>query len=141
MGRGYGDRSCSLTSALGAIIRTLCASDDARRRTQREKIKEPGGTEGPTSPSQVGFTTSAAGINASGQITGIYNPALGQRGFLYNNGTYSTIDTGTTTTAVMGINAASQIVGYDFNIIFSVHVIYTKVVGFLYTNGAFTTVD
>ena len=81
-------------------------------------------------PSAVTHDTTATGINASGQIVGIYNPLLGQRGFLYNNGTYSTIDTGTTTTAVMGINAASQIVGYDFNIIFSVHVIYTRSLAF-----------
>jgi hypothetical protein len=42
-------------------------------------------------PSALTQLTKATGINASGQIVGIYNPLLGQRGFSYN-GTYSTID-------------------------------------------------
>ena len=33
-------------------------------------------------PSQVGFTTSAAGINNSGQFLGFYHDAHGNHGFL-----------------------------------------------------------
>src|SRR5204862_2508995 len=89
-----------------------------------------------------GHYTAATRINASGQIVGYYNLSP-TRGFLYSNGTYTNIDTGAIQggTFAKGINDAGQIVGYSYSIVFVPRPIYSKVTGFLYSNGAFTAID
>ena len=59
-------------------------------------------------------STSAQGINASGQIVGFYQNAGGFHGFLYSGGTYTTLDdpSATNGTLAQGINDAGQIVGH-----------------------------
>src|SRR5438132_11876782 len=59
-------------------------------------------------------STSAQGINASGQIVGFYQNAGGFHGFLYSGGTYTTLDdpSATNGTLAQGINAPAQIVGH-----------------------------
>src|SRR5262249_6843 len=55
------------------------------------------------------------GINDAGQIVGYYVNATGYHGFLYSNGTYTTLDdpsTGSFGTLATGINNAGQIVGW-----------------------------
>jgi probable HAF family extracellular repeat protein len=79
--------------------------------------------------------TQVQGINAAGQIVGVYEDrSFISHGFLLDNGTFTTIDVpGATFTAAYGIDAAGQIVeSYtDFS---SGH-------GFLLNNGTFTTID
>ena len=63
----------------------------------------------------IGSYTVATGINASGQIVGFYD----NQGFLYSNGTYSSIGGGGQSyTSAHGINDAGQIVGYGYSIVF-----------------------
>src|SRR5438309_1498421 len=81
-------------------------------------------------------TTSAYGINASGQIVGQYHDAGGDHGFLYSGATYATLNDplGANGTYAEGINDAGQIVGYYIDGNFTQH-------GFLYSGGVFTTLD
>jgi probable HAF family extracellular repeat protein len=54
----------------------------------------------------LGIPTTPAAVNASGQIVGnFFDTTSGFRGFLYSNGTYTTIDpAGTTESEYTGIN-------------------------------------
>ena len=64
-----------------------------------------------------GAISVASGINASGQVSGISDPATGEtRGFLYGNGVMTSIGTlgGTGPTFADGINASGQVVGVAF---------------------------
>jgi probable HAF family extracellular repeat protein len=75
-------------------------------------------------------TTSASGINASGEIVGTYTDSSGnQHGFEYTNGTYTTINGPGSYTQVNGINNSGQIVGNS------------GLTGFIDTNGTFTTIS
>ena len=94
------------------------------------------------------YGTYATGVNDSGQVVGYYGDANGTtQGFLYANGTFTTISdpNATAGTFVTGINDSGQLVGY-----------YTAVTstpipngvsetavnyGFVYANGAYTTID
>src|SRR5438093_12044119 len=86
------------------------------------------------------FSTEALAINNAGQIVGFFkvfdpNTGIGQHGFLYDRGTFTTIDVpaALTVTVPSGINEAGKIVGYfDDN---------TGIHGFLYDRGTFTTID
>jgi uncharacterized membrane protein len=56
--------------------------------------------------------TSATGINASGQIVGLYSDFDGLQAFLLDKGRYSRLHpSGLTQSVANGINAAGQIVG------------------------------
>jgi uncharacterized membrane protein len=77
-------------------------------------------------------STSAYGINDSGQIVGSYNN--NSHGFLDTAGTFTTIDVpGAFITVASGINNSSQIVGYSV-------CCSPFAEGFLDTAGTFTTV-
>jgi len=77
------------------------------------------------------ISTTALGINASGQVVGWYaDSGDSWHGFLLSNGTYTTVDYPGHATYLFGINDNGQIVGaYDFR-----H-------GFIYQNGQFTSTD
>src|SRR5437763_11672482 len=82
--------------------------------------------------------TQAFGINASGQIVGQYTDASNHtHGFLYSNGTYTTLDdpsaSATGGTFALGINDLGQIVGV-YGDASGGH-------GFLYSNGNYTTLN
>ena len=82
--------------------------------------------------------TQAFGINASGQIVGEYIDASNHtHGFLYSNGTYTTLDdpsaSATGGTVALGINDLGQIVG-NYGDASGGH-------GFLYNNGSYTTLN
>jgi probable HAF family extracellular repeat protein len=78
--------------------------------------------------------TEASGINDSGQIVGVYRDAVGSHGFLFENGSYTTLDVpGSTYTEAHGINASGQIVG-NYSDGHTTH-------GFLLDNGTYTTLD
>jgi probable HAF family extracellular repeat protein len=85
-------------------------------------------------PSANNFTQ-AYGINASGQIVGEYIDASNHtHGFLYSNGTYTTLDGPLATgTIALGINDLGQVVG-SYNDASGTH-------GFLYNNGTYTTLN
>jgi probable HAF family extracellular repeat protein len=87
-------------------------------------------------PSANAGTTEVWGINAAGQIVGQYTDASNHvHGFLYSNGTYTTLDDPVATgTIALGINNMGQIVGQYFDASNHGH-------GFLYSNGAYTTLD
>jgi probable HAF family extracellular repeat protein len=91
-----------------------------------------------TDPSvQSPIGTTAFGINASGQIVGYFYDATGlAHGYLYDNGTYTTLDDplGTDGTFALDINDAGQIVGQYFDNMHGQH-------GFLYSGGNYTTID
>ena len=56
--------------------------------------------------------TNPIGINDKGQIVGVYTDSSGPHGFIYDNGTYTTIDDPSGGgTALLGINNAGEIVG------------------------------
>ena len=59
----------------------------------------------------LGSSTSAYGINASGQIVGSYGDNLPRHGFLYDAGSYTTLDGPLGQTAASGINDSGHIVG------------------------------
>ena len=74
-------------------------------------------------------------INNSGQIVGNYTDNNGTvHGFLYSNGTYTTLDNPSGATVPLGINNLGQIVGEYGDASGTVH-------GFLYSNGTYTTLD
>jgi probable HAF family extracellular repeat protein len=66
-----------------------------------------------------------------GQIVGRYSDANGSHGFLYSNGTYTTLDDplAANGTQAFGINDSGQIVGYYSDASFTEH-------GFLLTTAA-----
>jgi probable HAF family extracellular repeat protein len=80
------------------------------------------------------FGTFAQGINDLGQIVGYYADSSGQHGFLYGNGTWTTLNYPSgNATGAQGINDLGQIVGYyDAN---------SAAHGFLYSNGTWTTLN
>ena len=86
-----------------------------------------------------GYTV-ANGINDSGEVVGAYETTYSssqQHGFLYQNGTYTTIDdpnAGSGGTFATGINNSGIIVGSYYDSSGLSH-------GFLDNNGTFTTVD
>ena len=83
-----------------------------------------------------GSTASAAtGINASGQIVGIYSAgSLRNHGFLLSGGNYTTLDPpGSRETQPRGVNVSSQIVGDYFDA--------SGEHGFLLSGGSYTTLD
>jgi probable HAF family extracellular repeat protein len=81
--------------------------------------------------------TLARDINDTGQIVGDYESfqAVFTTGFMYQNGTFTTINfPGANYTVATGINNAGEVVGYYADG-------FTKVHGFTYDNGTFTTID
>ena len=97
----------------------------------------------PSAAGGITSTTSADGINKSGQIVGYYRDSFGStHGFLYSGGTYTTLDDplaaisqfGFSITVANGINDAGQIVGYYNDGKQRNH-------GFLYSGGTYTTLD
>jgi probable HAF family extracellular repeat protein len=88
--------------------------------------------------------TSASAINDQGQIVGTFRDGTGNHGFLYSGGTWTTLDDPFAhssvdnpfphSTIATGINDAGQIVGTYKDSANQAH-------GFVYQNGAFTTVD
>jgi probable HAF family extracellular repeat protein len=80
-------------------------------------------------------TTEAWGVNDADQVVGFYSDANGnQHGFLYGNGSYSTLDyPGAFATVAQGINDAGQIVGAYADGV-GTH-------GFLLSGGKFTSLD
>jgi probable HAF family extracellular repeat protein len=85
------------------------------------------------------FSTTANGINNSGQITGYYTSdvQLNQiHGFLYSGGSYTTLDVpgAVAFTEAWGVNDSGQIVGNYRDASGTGH-------GFLYSNGSYTTLD
>src|SRR5712691_8901479 len=84
---------------------------------------------------RTGGATEAFGINASGQIVGLYTTVTAQHGFLLSGGMYTTLDDplATSGTVASGINDTGQIVGYYQNA--------SGVHGFLYNpiGGTYTT--
>ena len=80
------------------------------------------------------FGTDARGINAAGQMVGVFVDAAGGHGFVDTGGVFTTIDVpGASSTAAFGINDMGQIVGFFADA--------TGGHGFLDTGGVFTTID
>lgn len=75
------------------------------------------------------------GINAAGQISGYYENGPGSHGFLYNGGTFTTIDVPfvAANTSAAGINDSGLIVGNYAD--------GTGTHGFMDNGGTFTTID
>ncbi len=93
----------------------------------------------PSAPSY----TAGAGINALGEIVGSYIDGSGNEyGFLYNNGTWTTLDDpsegggadGTFAYGVYGVGNSGEIVGYYLDGSGDPH-------GFSYSNGTWTTLN
>jgi probable HAF family extracellular repeat protein len=95
------------------------------------------------------ISTTPYGINSAGQIVGSYttggislNPLRRIHGFLYDNGTWTTLDNPSTAdnalgvafTEAHGINDSGQVVGAYTDGMAAIH-------GFLYENGTWTTLD
>ena len=85
-----------------------------------------------------GPTSSAAGINASGQVVGSADTSSGERhAFLYSNGTMADLGTlGGVSSSAHGINASGQVVGYAFTPPY-----YETTRAFLYSNGTMTDLN
>ena len=83
-------------------------------------------------------STSANGINASGQISGTYLGSDGHyngyHGFLYSNGTWTTLNdpSAANQTDAQGTNNSGDVVGNYYNAFYH---------GFLYNAGSWTTLD
>lgn len=77
-------------------------------------------------------STLASSINASGHVAGSYQGPTGEHGFVYSDGTYTSLDVpGAATTRASSINASGQLAGsYAYGRY-----------GFLYSDGTFTTLD
>jgi probable HAF family extracellular repeat protein len=86
-------------------------------------------------PGSSASSTSANGMNDSGQIVGYYAGPTGNHGFLLDHGNLTTLDVpGSTSTEAWGINALSQIVGNYMDSAGNIH-------GFLLDQGSYTTID
>ncbi|WP_165246356.1 HAF repeat-containing PEP-CTERM protein [Paludisphaera soli] len=82
-----------------------------------------------------GASTTARGINDAGDVVGSYLGQDGYRGFVLSGGLYTTLSfADDVDTYATGINRLGQIVGYYEDAAGGAH-------GFLYSNGAFTTLD
>ncbi|MFZ1641753.1 MAG: hypothetical protein WAV07_10030 [Candidatus Contendobacter sp.] len=80
------------------------------------------------------FGTFPSSINASGQVAGFYSDGSGGHGFVYSNGTFTTLDVpGATSTWAVSINASGQVAG-DYSANWRQH-------SFVYSGGTFTTLD
>jgi probable HAF family extracellular repeat protein len=84
------------------------------------------------------YATGALGLNDLGQVVGVYYSGGMLHGFLYSNGSFTTLDdplatNGGTGTIPAGINNGGRISGF-YNGGGTNH-------GFLYNNGSFTTID
>src|SRR5712691_9523251 len=84
---------------------------------------------------RTGGATEAFGINASGQIVGLYTTVTAQHGFLLSGGTCTTLDDPSATlgTTASGVNGTGQIVGQYRNA--------SGLHGFLLSGGMYTTLD
>ncbi|MBV8830282.1 MAG: hypothetical protein JO357_00745 [Hyphomicrobiales bacterium] len=83
-----------------------------------------------------GGSTYPASINDRGQVTGYYTNGTTDVGFLYSNGTWTTLSdpsAGTRETIPRSINDGGQVTGDYFS--------GTAYLGFLYSNGAWTTLS
>ena len=84
-----------------------------------------------------GPDTYATSINDSGQVAGSYVQEMRSRnhhGFVYSNGTFTTLDVpGATAISATSINASGQVTG-NYCDGSGNH-------GFVYSNGTFTTLD
>jgi len=83
------------------------------------------------------YSTTAIGVNNSGQIIGSYSDRYGNTyGFIYSDGTYTALDVpGSVYTQPLGINSSGQVVGlYYRNGSNSPY-------GFLYTDGTYITLN
>jgi uncharacterized membrane protein len=109
--------------SLSVLFTTLVAAQDASYTFTTFDV--------PGSPK-----TEAHGINAHGQIVGLFMDATTNHGFLKDGATFTTIDPpDATTTFAFGINAAGQIVGwFGDSIVGGTH-------GFLKDGATFTTID
>jgi probable HAF family extracellular repeat protein len=78
--------------------------------------------------------TVAYGLNASGQVAGVFYDGNGTHGFVYTGKDYLTLDVPqATATLAYDINASGQVVGN--------YIDGTGKHGFLYSNGQYTTLD
>ena len=94
-----------------------------------------GGTYTTLPPLAANTFAAATDINNVGQIVGHYFDGTHTHGFIYNNGTYTTLDDPLgTDTFITGENDNGQIVGYYTDLSGGEH-------GFLYVGGTFTTID
>jgi uncharacterized membrane protein len=79
--------------------------------------------------------SAAYGINNSGSIVGFYSDYSPPQGFLYERGSYTTINfPGSSSTGLQGINDSGDIVGWY-------HYATPVVHNFLYERGRYTTID
>jgi probable HAF family extracellular repeat protein len=80
------------------------------------------------------MVTNASGINAAGQIVGVFLDGTGLHGFLNTGGVFTIDAPGAVDTDTSGINDAGQIVGFFSDATGAGH-------GFLLTGGVFTSID
>ncbi len=81
------------------------------------------------------FSTSASGINNSGEVVGNYSDATGSHGFIYADGNFITIINvpGASYASACGINDSGEVVGSYFDA--------TGSHGFVDNGGNFSTID
>jgi probable HAF family extracellular repeat protein len=114
-------RHALLRRALASVLVAAATAVTAGAQYAFTRLAVPGAT-GATIPS---------GINAAGQIVGSFRDDFGTRGFLYEDGAFTTIDApGARVTELSGINDAGQIVGQVDN----------GSASFLYEAGVFTPI-
>jgi hypothetical protein len=92
--------------------------------------------QGPNPNNGSAWGTWAMSINSSGQVTGYYSNGANYEGFLYSDGTYTTLidplqSPYEGTTYAVFINSSGQVTGYYYN--------GTSFEGFVYSNGIYTT--
>lgn len=116
----------------------------------------PGGNvnlNGTSVGSTSGFYTHQFGgvINDNGEVVGTYGDGTGDHGFIYSNGTYTTLDAPSATngfgvfdfplgTSAVAINIGGQVVGnYTTDVTNTISI--NTVHGFLYSNGTYLTLS